>query len=100
VRQQPVAMAAFTPNLLYVHPEVKATTLPELLALARNGKLAYASGGNGSISHLSAAMFAHRAGLDMIHVPYKGNGPAITDVVAGHVELLRAAGGHGAGGHG
>ena len=52
---QPVAMAAVTPNLIYVHPEVKATTLPELLALARDGKLSYASSGNGTTTHPNQA---------------------------------------------
>ena len=69
---QPVAMAAVTPNLLYVHPEVKATSLAELLALAKTSKLSYASSGNGTTTHLGAEwLFRALAGVDITHVPFQ-----------------------------
>ena len=84
---QPVAMAAFTPNLLYVHPEIKATTLPELLALARNGKLAYASSGNGTTTHLGAEwLFRGFAKVDVTHVPFQP-AAATNAVVSGQVPI-------------
>ena len=69
---QPVGLPAMTPNLLYVHPDVKATTLAELLALARTGRLAYASSGNGTTTHLGAELlFRSIAKVDVTHVPYQ-----------------------------
>ena len=69
---QPVAMAAVTPNLLYVHPDVKANNLAELLALARTGKLAYASSGNGTTTHLGAELlFRALAKVDVTHIPFQ-----------------------------
>lgn len=69
---QPVAMAAVTPNLLYVHPGVKATNLAELLALARGGRLSYASSGNGTTTHLGAELlFRSLAKVDVTHVPFQ-----------------------------
>ena len=84
---QPVAMAAFTPNLLYLHPEVKATTLAEVLALARNGKLAYASSGNGTTTHLGAEwLFRGLAKVDITHVPFQP-AAATNAVVSGQVPI-------------
>lgn len=69
---QPVAMAAVTPNLLYVHPDVKAGNLAELLALAKTGKLSYASSGNGTTTHLGAEMlFRSLAKVDVTHIPFQ-----------------------------
>lgn len=69
---QPVAMAAVTPNLIYVHPDIKARTLAELLALARTSKLAYASSGNGTTTHLGAEwLFRGLAKVDITHVPFQ-----------------------------
>jgi tripartite-type tricarboxylate transporter receptor subunit TctC len=86
----PVTMMAATPFVLCVHPAVAATTVAELVALAktRPGALAYASGGSGSSLHLTAEYFNGRAGVKMLHVPYKGAGPAFIDLVAGQVQLL------------
>ena len=84
---QPVAMAAVTPNLLYVHPDVKATTLPELLALARTSKLAYASSGNGTTTHLGAEwLFRALAKVDVTHVPFQP-AAATNAVVSGQVPI-------------
>ena len=84
---QPVAMAAVTPNLLYVHPDVKATNLSELLALARTGKLAYASSGNGTTTHLGAEwLFKALAKVDVTHVPFQP-AAATHAVVSGQVPI-------------
>ena len=84
---QAVALAGFTPNLLYVHPEVKANNLPELLALARNGKLAYASSGNGTTTHLGAEwLFRGLAKVDVTHVPFQP-AAATNAVVSGQVPI-------------
>ena len=84
---QPVAMAAITPNLLYVHPDVKATTLAELLALAKTNKLAYASSGNGTTTHLGAEwLFRALANVDVQHVPFQP-AAATNAVVSGQVPI-------------
>ncbi|MFZ4407404.1 MAG: Bug family tripartite tricarboxylate transporter substrate binding protein [Paracraurococcus sp.] len=78
------------PNLLVVHPSVPAKSVPELIALvkANPGKHSYASSGSGTTVHLSGAMFAAMAGLDMIHVPYRGGAPAHIDLIAGRVDMI------------
>ena len=84
---QAVAMAAVTPNLLYVHPDVKATSLPELLALARAGKMAYASSGNGTTTHLGAEwLFRALTKVDVTHVPFQP-AAATNAVVSGQVPI-------------
>ena len=84
---QPVAMAAVTPNLLYVHPDVKATSLAELLALARTAKLSYASSGNGTTTHLGAEwLFRALAKVDITHVPFQP-AAATNAVVSGQVPI-------------
>ncbi len=83
----PVAMAAVTPNLIYVHPEVKANNLAELLALARVGKMSYASSGNGTTTHLGAEwLFRALAKVDITHVPFQP-AAATTAVVSGQVPV-------------
>jgi tripartite-type tricarboxylate transporter receptor subunit TctC len=84
---QPVAMAAVTPNLIYVHPDVKATTLPELLALAKTAQLSYASSGNGTTTHLGAEwLFRSLAKVDITHVPFQP-AAATNAVVSGQVPI-------------
>ena len=85
----PVALVARVPNVLVVNPQVPAKDVRELVALAkaRPGELRYASGGNGSAAHLAMEYLKLRAGLDIVHVPYRGTAPAITDVVGGQVEM-------------
>jgi len=85
----PVSLMASAPNVLVVHPSVPARTVKELLALARAqpGRLNYASAGPGSSSHLAVALFAAMAGIEFTHVPYKGTGPGLNDLVAGQVQL-------------
>ncbi|MFN0160902.1 MAG: tripartite tricarboxylate transporter substrate binding protein [Burkholderiales bacterium] len=86
----PVILAATTANILVVHPSVPANTVQELIALAKSqpGKFNYASGGSGTTSHLAAELFKTMAGVDMVHVPYKGGGAAYTDLIAGQVQLF------------
>jgi tripartite-type tricarboxylate transporter receptor subunit TctC len=86
----PVALLASAPLILVVHPSVPARSVPELVALARSrpGRLNYASNGNGSSSHLAAVMFDTTAGVDMVHVPYKGLSPALADLLSGEVQLM------------
>jgi len=85
----PVTLLASFPNILVLHPSVPARTLPQLIALARSkpGQLTYASAGAGSTTHLAAEFFRSRAQVDLIHVPYKGGGAALIDLVAGQVTL-------------
>ena len=90
----PIAMLAFVTNTMVVHPSVPANTLPEFIAYAKAnpGKVAYASAGPGSTNHLSAALLEKMAGIQMLHVPYKGGAPGITDTVGGQVQMFITAG--------
>ncbi len=89
----PVVLVGHAPNVLVVHPSVPAKDVRALVALARArpDALAYASNGVGTLSHLTGELFAQRAGVRMLHVPYKGAAPAVVDTVAGNVALLFAA---------
>jgi tripartite-type tricarboxylate transporter receptor subunit TctC len=84
-----VAYVGYVPNVLAVHPSVPAKSMRELIALAKAkpGSLHFASSGNGSTQHLAGEMFKQLAGIDMVHVPYKGSGDAIKDLLGGVVEL-------------
>ena len=86
----PATVLAIVPNVITARIDFPANTLPDLIAYAKAnpGKVAYASQGNGSTSHLSASMLATMAGLDLVHVPYKGEGPALVDVSAGRVDIF------------
>ncbi len=85
----PVSVVASAPYVLVTHPSLPARTLKELIALAKQqpGALSYASAGNGSGPHLSAALLTKLAGIDLLHIPYKGGGPALIDVLAGRVPM-------------
>lgn len=85
----PVATLAAVPFVVVVSPGLEVKSTAELIALARSqaGKLTYASAGNGSVNHLLGELFNAAAGVKMTHVPYKGAGPALTDTIAGHVNL-------------
>jgi tripartite-type tricarboxylate transporter receptor subunit TctC len=85
-----VALLAYVINVIAVHPSVPASTFPELLAhiRANPGKVAYASGGVGTHNHLTLAVLAKAASLDMLHVPYKGGGPAVTALLQGETQLF------------
>jgi tripartite-type tricarboxylate transporter receptor subunit TctC len=85
----PISNIGTNPFVLGIHESVPAASVREFVdyAKARPGRLNYASGGNGTIGHLSGALFVSRAGLEMTHVPYKGGAPAIADLVAGQVQM-------------
>ena len=88
----PVALAATAPNVLVVNPGVGAKSVAELvqIAKARPGKLNFPSSGNGGVSHLSMEMFRYAAGIDIVHVPYRGAGPALTALLANETQLMMA----------
>ena len=83
----PITLVASTPLMLVVHPSLQVGTVKELItvAKARKGQLAYSSSGNGTVPHLAAETFKNMAGLDVVHVPYKGSSPATQAVLAGDV---------------
>jgi tripartite-type tricarboxylate transporter receptor subunit TctC len=86
----PVSIIATYPNVLLAGPKLRAATLQELIAQARErpGAIAIASQGNGTLSHLAAELFKSMAKVDLLHVPYKGTAPAMTDLLGGQVELM------------
>jgi len=86
----PISVPVTYGQMLAVHPSVPANSVAELVALARQKPLTYASGGNGTPSHLSSAYFLSAAGIEMTHIPYKGTGQSIVDVVAGQVNTIFA----------
>jgi tripartite-type tricarboxylate transporter receptor subunit TctC len=89
----PIVLIGFAPNVIVVHPSLPARSMKELIALARArpGQINYASNGVGTLSHLAMELVKHQAGIDFVHVPYKGGAPAIIDTVAGHCSVLFAA---------
>jgi len=86
----PIAYVGYIPLILVTQPTFPANTVKELIALlkANPGKYQYASGGAGAGAHLSGELFMHLAGVDLIHVPYKGNAPALNDLLGGHVSIM------------
>ncbi len=88
----PLAIAFSTPLYLVVNPKLPVQNVQDLIALAKKhpGKLTFASGGEASSNHLAAEMFKALAGVDVVHVPYKGTGPALIDVIGGHVDFMFA----------
>ena len=86
----PITMAISNPNVLVVHPGVPAKTVAELVVLAKAspGKLAFASSGRGQSIHMSGELFKVKAGIDIVHVPYKGAGPALIDLIGGQVTMM------------
>ena len=86
----PITVLALSPNVITARKDLPANTAQELIAYAKAnpGKVTYASQGNGSTSHLSAQMLATQAGIEMIHVPYKGEGPALVDIMASRVDIF------------
>jgi len=86
----PVSLVVSSPQLLAVHPAVPAKSVKELIALAKAkpGQLNYGSAGTGTSPHLTFELFKRMASIDVVHVPYKGTGPAITDLVGGQVQMM------------
>jgi len=86
----PVINAAATPNMIVVHQGFPANTLPDFISHAKSkpGALSFASGGSGTTSHLCGELLKVSAGIDIVHVPYKGPAPALQDVIAGRVQMM------------
>jgi len=86
----PVTLAASTPNVLVVHPSLKVQTVKELIALARArpGAINFASSGHGTPAHLAGELFGSMAGVKLVHVPYKGAAPALSDLLGGQVQIM------------
>jgi tripartite-type tricarboxylate transporter receptor subunit TctC len=86
----PVSLVVSTPNVVAVHPNVAAQSVAELIALAKTkpGALNYSSASTGSTQHLAAELFKRMAGVDIVRIPYKGSGPALSAVIAGQVQLM------------
>ncbi len=87
---QPVVLMARTANVLAAHPSVAPSTLKDLIAYAKKnpGKLTYGSFGNGTTAHFAGEMLKTMAGIEMIHIPYKGQGPALLDLLAGNIDIM------------
>jgi len=85
----PITMGVVFPNVMVVHSGVPAKTLDEFVALAKQkpGQVNYASAGVGGAGHLAGELFKERAGINMVHVPYKGGGPAMADLLAGRIDM-------------
>jgi tripartite-type tricarboxylate transporter receptor subunit TctC len=92
---QPIVLVAIVPNILVVNPrKVAAANVQEFIALAKRqpGALTYGSGGNGSAAHIAAVAFMDATGIEMTHVPYRGTGPMMTDLIAGTIDLTMTGG--------
>ncbi|HEY7247053.1 MAG TPA: tripartite tricarboxylate transporter substrate binding protein [Xanthobacteraceae bacterium] len=89
----PIGLIAATPNVIAVHPSFPARSLQELITLGRQTTtpIAYGSPGTGTLNHLTMELLAHRTGMKLTHVPYKGAGPALNDLLGGHIRLLISA---------
>jgi tripartite-type tricarboxylate transporter receptor subunit TctC len=85
-----ITLTCLVPQVLVVNPSVPANSVKELIALARSqpGKISYATSGNGSTGHMAAELFNRQAGVQMLHVPYKGNSQALVDVISGQVTMM------------
>jgi tripartite-type tricarboxylate transporter receptor subunit TctC len=86
----PLSLVSYSPLMLVVHPSVKANSVQELIALAKSqpGKLNYGSFGNGTMAHFAGELFKLQAGVDIVHVPYKGTAPALADLLAGQIPMM------------
>jgi tripartite-type tricarboxylate transporter receptor subunit TctC len=89
----PISLVAESPLLIVAHPSLPARSVKELIQLAntRPGQITYGTGGTGTGGHLTIELFKITAGVDLLHVPYKGVGPALTDVLAGHISLMTSS---------
>jgi len=87
---EPVSLLTGAPNLLVVHPSLPVKSIQELVAYARSrpGQILYGSAGNGTTGHLAMELFKSTTGIDMQHVPYKGSGQAISDLIGGHIKVM------------
>ena len=85
-----IALMVAAPNMLAINPKIPATNMAELIAYAKAnpGKVSYGSSGVGSAAHLASELLAHTAGIEMVHIPYKGTAPALADLVANNIQML------------
>jgi tripartite-type tricarboxylate transporter receptor subunit TctC len=88
----PIGLIGGAPNSLVVHPSFPAKTVAELIALAKAspGKINFGSAGTGTVSHITGEYFARAAGITLVHIPYKGTGPALVDLLGGHIPMAFA----------
>ncbi|HTE15628.1 MAG TPA: tripartite tricarboxylate transporter substrate binding protein [Burkholderiales bacterium] len=86
----PITLVAIIPNMLVLHPSIAADSVPALLALAKKKQLSFASTGSGASNHLAGILFGHMTGIKLLHVPYKGAGPAITSVLSAETDIMFA----------
>src|SRR5580698_756876 len=88
----PIGMIGNAPSVLVVHPSFPAASIPELIAYAKAnpGKVNFGSAGVGSVNHITGEYFARSAGITLVHIPYKGTGPALTDLLGGHIPMALA----------
>jgi tripartite-type tricarboxylate transporter receptor subunit TctC len=86
----PVAGIARVPNVMELHPSIPARTIPEFIAYAKAnpGKISYASAGTGTLLHMAGELFKMMAGIDLVHVPYRGSAPALSDLLGGQVQMM------------
>ena len=84
----PISLVATIPHALVVNPSLPVTSVQELVKYAKSHQLAYGSAGNGSPHHLAAELFKSMAGIDAVHVPYKGSGPALADLISGQIQFI------------
>src|SRR4051812_37480869 len=86
----PISLMAAPPYILVVNPKLPVKTTAELIAYAKSNKLSYGSSGIGAATHLSGVLFQRMAGVEILHVPYRGSGPAVTDLLGGRIDLMFA----------
>ena len=86
----PISLVAVQPNIIVIHPSLPAKTMKEFIAVARAqpGKYSYASAGTGSGTHLAGELLKMQTGIDLVHIPYKGTGPALNDLIGGQVQMM------------
>jgi len=88
---EPIGLIAATPNLIIVHPSFPANSLADLIRIGRESRIAYGSPGVGTLNHLIVELLAYRTGMKVAHIPYKGSGPALNDLLGGHIRVLASA---------
>jgi tripartite-type tricarboxylate transporter receptor subunit TctC len=88
---EPIGLIAATPNLIVVHPSFPAYSLADLIRMGKDTRIAYGSPGAGTLNHLTVELLAYRTGMNVAHIPYKGSGPALNDLLGGHIRVLASA---------
>jgi tripartite-type tricarboxylate transporter receptor subunit TctC len=88
---EPIGLIAATPNLIVVHPSFPLYSLADLIRMGKDMRIAYGSPGAGTLNHLTVELLAYRTGMKVAHIPYKGSGPALNDLLGGHIRVLASA---------